>query len=81
MDLGELLSTGIILEVMLKHIFRHLFRPCAVDLDDLFVLRIVGVQAAELALAVSGRGSGDNRKGPSLQELAYVCPCQQAGGR
>ena len=51
-DLGELLAARVILEELFKHVLHHLLGPRAVDLEDLLCVRVVGVQAAELALGV-----------------------------
>ena len=51
-DLGELLAAGVVLEVLVEHVFSDLLGPRAVDLEHLLGVGVVGVQAAELALGV-----------------------------
>ena len=47
-DLSELLASGVVLEVLLEHVLRHLLRPGPVDLEHLVRVGIVGVEAPEL---------------------------------
>lgn len=52
-DLGKLLASRIILEEMVEHLARHLLRPGAIDLVDLFSVGKVGVEPSELAFLVA----------------------------
>lgn len=53
MNLSEFLAARVVLEVLVKHVVRHLLRSRPVNLEDLLSVRVVGVQPSELTFSVS----------------------------
>ena len=53
MNLSEFLAARVVLEVLVKHVVRHLLWSRPVNLEDLLSVRVVGVQPSELTFSVS----------------------------
>ena len=53
MNLSEFLAARVVLEVLVKHVVRHLLGSRPVNLEDLLSVRVVGVQPSELTFSVS----------------------------
>ena len=53
MNLSEFLAARVVLEVLVKHVVRHLLRSRPVNLEVLLSVRVVGVQPSELTFSVS----------------------------
>ena len=66
-DLGELLAAAVILVVGVHHGVAHLARPHPVDLEHLLRVGVVGVQGAELQLAVAEQNQEVRTLAPEIQ--------------
>ena len=53
MNLSEFLAARVVLEVLVKHVVRHLLWSRPVNLENLLSVRVVGVQPSELTFSVS----------------------------
>ena len=52
MNLSEFLAAGVVFEVFIKHVGRHLLGAGPVNLEDLLGVWVVGVQPSELTFGV-----------------------------
>ena len=53
MNLSEFLAAGVVFEIFIKHVGRHLLGAGPVNLEDLLGVWVVGVQPSELTFSVS----------------------------
>ena len=53
MNLSEFLAAGVVFEIFIKHVGRHLLGAGPVDLVDLLGVGVVGVKAPELVYILS----------------------------
>ena len=52
MNLSEFLAAGVVFEIFIKHVGRHLLGAGPVNLEDLLGVWVVGVQPSELTFSV-----------------------------
>ena len=52
MNLSEFLAAGVVFEVFIKHVGRHLLGAGPVDLENLLGVWVVGVQPSELTFSI-----------------------------
>ena len=52
MNLSEFLAAGVVFEIFIKHVGRHLLGAGPVNLEDLLGVWVVGVQPSELTFGV-----------------------------